>query len=271
MDEKITYGIRNVYYAQKSETPDGSPVFGAMKRWQGADELSLPPVGEPIIIYADDVEYYRLPVNQGYEGNINVRQIPEDFKINCLGEYRDANGVLIEKDGIKPDNFALLGEFQIADESSVSAKRFILYDCTAGRPDLTSKTKQGEGKVDAVLSSVPITARPTKSDGIIKATIKKSDNESLFNSWFDSVYYASVNLANFVVTVTVKSGTTPIKNAVVVVGGKIGVTDTTGVVRISQPAGTYDVLVSASGYTAKVDSVVVASAAIAKAIILTAK
>jgi len=262
MNEKITYGIKNVHYAQKTEAPDGSPIFGAVKAWQGADELSLPPVGDPIVIHADDVEYYRLPVNQGYEGNINVRQIPEDFKTSCLGEYKDANGVLIEKDGIKPDNFALLGEFQIADESAVSAKRFALYDCFAGRPDLSGQTKGDT--IDPKLFSVPITARPTKSDGIIKATIKKSDNEALFGSWFDSVYYEPGDIANYVITVTVKSGATLIARAVVVVGGKVGVTNADGVVRISQPAGTYDVLVSATGYKAKTDTVTVASAAVSK-------
>lgn len=262
MNEKITYGIKNVHYAQKTETPNGAPIFGAVKGWQGADELALPPVGDPIVIHADDVEYYRLPVNQGYEGNINVRQIPEDFKINCLGEYKDANGVLIEKDGIKPDNFALLGEFQIADDSSVSAKRFALYNCAAGRPDLSGQTKGDT--VDPKLFSVPITAKPTKSDGIIKATIKKSDNAELFNSWFDSVYYEPGDLANFVITITVKSGTTLIAGAVVVVGGKVGVTNADGIVKISQPAGTYDILVSAADYTAKTDTVTVVSAAVAK-------
>lgn len=264
MNEKITYGIKNVHYAQKTEAPDGSPIFGAVKRWIGADELALPPVGDPIVIHADDVEYYRLPVNQGYEGNMNVRQIPEDFKINHLGEYKDANGVLIEKDGIKPDNFALLGEFTIADESAISAKRFALYDCSAGRPDLSGQTKGDT--VDPKLFSVPITARPTKTDGIIKATIKKSDNAELFNSWFDSVYYEPGDLANFVITITVESGATKIAGAVVVVGGKVGVTNADGVVRISQPAGTYDVLVSAAGYTAKTDTVTVASAAVDKTV-----
>ena len=264
MDEKITYGIKNVHYAQKTEAPDSSPIFGAVKAWQGADEVALPPVGDPIVIHADDVEYYRLPVNQGYEGSINVRQIPEDFKTSCLGEYKDANGVLIEKDGIKPDNFALLGEFQIADESAVSAKRFALYDCSAGRPDLSGQTKGDT--VDPKLFSVPITARPTKSDGIIKATIKKSDNAELFNSWFDSVYYEPGDLANFVITVMIESGATKIAGAVVVVGGKVGVTNADGIVRISQPAGTYDVLVSAAGYTAETDTVTVASAAVDKTV-----
>lgn len=264
MNEKITYGIKNVHYAQKTEAPDSSPIFGAVKGWQGADELALPPVGDPIVIHADDVEYYRFPVNQGYEGNINVRQIPEDFKTSCLGEYKDANGVLIEKDGIKPDNFALLGEFQIADESAVSAKRFALYDCSAGRPDLSGQTKGDT--VDPKLFSVPITAKPTKPDGIIKATIKKSDNAELFNSWFDSVYYEPGDLANFVITITVKSGTTLIAGAVVVVGGKVGVTNADGIVKISQPAGTYDILVSAADYTAKTDTVTVVSAAVDKAV-----
>lgn len=267
MNEKITYGIKNVHYAQKTEAPDGSPIFGAVKAWQGADELALPPVGDPIVIHADDVEYYRLPVNQGYEGNINVRQIPEDFKINCLGEYKDANGVLIEKDGIKPDNFALLGEFTIADESAISAKRFALYDCSAGRPDLSGQTKGDT--VDPKLFSVPITARPTKSDGIIKATIKKSDNEELFDSWFDSVYYEPAGLATFVVTATVKSGTTKIGGAVVVIGGKIGITNDEGVVKIALPAGTYDVLVSAEDYVAETDTVTITNADVAKSIEMT--
>ena len=111
---------------------------------------------------------------------------------------------------------------------------------------------------------MPITARPTKTDGIIKATIKKSDNEVLFGSWFDSVYYEPGDLANFVITLTVKSGATKVAGAVVVVGGKVGVTNAGGIVKISQPAGVYDVLVSAAGYTAKTDTVTVTSAAVAK-------
>ena len=71
-------------------------------------------------------------------------------------------------------------------------------------------------------------------------------------------------MANFVITITVESGATKIAGAVVVVGGKVGVTNADGVVRISQPAGTYDVLVSATGYTAKTDTVTVASAAVSK-------
>lgn len=265
MSEKITYGISNVHYASKTEDAEGAPIYGAPMGWEGADELALPPVGEPVVVYADDVEYYRLPVNQGYDGNINVRQVPENFKTSHLGEYKDANGVLIEKDGITPDDFALLGEFKTADSSGTAGKRFALYNCSAGRPDLTAKTK--EETVDPVLFSVPIRANPTKSDLIIKATIKKADNEPLYTSWFNSVYYEPDAASNYIVTVKAETGVgAAIKGAVVVVGQKMALTDAEGKARFAVPAGTYDVLISASGYTADTDSVTVTNENVVKTI-----
>lgn len=270
MDEKITYGIKNVHYAQKTEDQDGAPLFGSPDPLIGADEISLPPVGDPIIVHADDVEYYRLPVNQGYEGNINVRQIPEKFRLSHLGEYKDTNGVLIEKDGIKPDNFALLGEFTIGDENATAGKRFVLYDCAAGRADLSGKTK--EDAVDPALFSVPITARPTKPHGFVKATIKRVDNQGIYDAWFDSVYFNPEDELNKVVTITVKKSgdASTIQGAVVVIGSKIGITDSDGTARISLPSGTYDVMVSAAGYAAETDTVTVADSAVDKTVEMTA-
>jgi len=268
--DKITYGIRNVHYAQKTENSSGAPIFGTVKSWRGADELSLPPIGDPVTIYADDVVYFKLPVNQGYEGNLNVRRVPEDFKINHMGEYKDTNGVMVEKSGTPQYNFALLGEFQIAgDETSDNyGKRFALYDCNASRADLSGATKQDT--VDPVLFSIPITVSPTASDGIVKASLNKPDNESLYNSWFDSVYYNPSGLALYTVTTTVTDGTDPIVGATVVIGGKIAITNESGIARIALANGTYDVLVAATGFTAITDTATVSSAALSKSITMVA-
>lgn len=269
MAQKLTYGIRNVHYAQKTEEADGTPLYGAPKRWIGADELALPPAGDPVVVYSDDVVYFKLPVNQGYDGNINVRQVPEDFKINHLGEYKDTNGVMIEKAGTPQYNFALLGEFQIAgdNEEDNFGKRFVLYDCNASRADLTGKTK--EDTVDPTLFGIPLTASPTAKDGVVKATIKKIDNEGIYNSWFDAVYYNPAGVALFPVTVTVKAGATLIAGATVVIGKKIAITNESGIARISLPAGAYDVLVSANEYTPETDSVTVSTGAVLKEITMT--
>lgn len=269
--DKITYGIRNVHYASKTEDANGAPIFGTVKPWRGADEISLPPVGEPVTVYADDVVYFKLPVNQGYEGNLNVRRVPEDFKINHMGEYKDINGVMIEKSGTPQYNFALLGEFQIAGDEAADnyGKRFALYDCNASRADLSGATK--EDTVDPALFSIPITCSPTASDGIVKASLNKPDNESLYNSWFDSIYYNPTGLALFTVTVTVSDIDGVVPGAVVVIGGKVGVTNESGITRIALANGTYDVIVSTVGYEGKIDNVTVESASVSKSITVVAE
>ncbi len=262
MSEKITYGVGNIHYASKTESALGVPSYGSMKAWAGATELSLPPIGEKTPLYADNVVYYKAVSNQGYEGNLSVYQIPEDFKTNHIGEYKDANGVLIEKSTSIPLDFALLGEFLLGDDEAdavSTAKRFALYNCSAGRPDFASTTKQDT--IEAVTMSVPITASPTISDEIIKATIKKEDNESLYNAWFDSVYYNPSDLALYTVTATITDGTNPVSGAVVVIGGKVATTNASGIARIALANGTYDVMVSATGYVAELSTVTVASEA----------
>ncbi len=238
-----------------------------VKRWEEWRSLSLPPVGEEINEFADDVTVFKMNVNQGYSGNVTTLQVPDDFKINHIGEYRDANGVMIEKSSARPLDFALLGEFQTADEVSTNPKRFVLYNCSAGRADLSGTTK--EKGITASQFSIPITVASTPADEVVKATILKSANEAIFNSWFDSVYYNPELVATQRVTANVSDASGAIAGAVVVVGEKIAKTDTDGNASFMLPAGTYDVIVSAEGYTPDVDSVTVVSSAVSKTITLT--
>lgn len=267
MAEKITYGVRDGHYAQVTHDPDGVPLFGAVKAWPGWSEMSLPPVGDPLKVYADDVVYYKAHVNQGYEGNVAAYQVPEDFKINHIGEFKDANGVMVERSSAQPKDFALLGEFQTADDVGADKKRFVLYNCTAGRADFTGTTKTDS--MEPASFSIPVTVSPTIADEMVKATINKSANEALFNSWFSSVYYNPSLVVTQRVTVTVTAGGSPVIGAVVVVGDKIAHTDASGVAMFAMLAGTYDVLVSATGCVADTDTVTVASTAVSKAITLT--
>lgn len=267
MAEKITYGIRNGHYAPVSHDSEGAPVFGPIKRWEGWSEMSLPPVGDPLTVYADDVVYYKAHVNQGYDGNVSAYKIPEDFKINHLGEYKDTNGVLVERASAQPKDFALLGEFQTADENAADPKRFVLYNCTAGRADFAGTTKADS--MEPASFSIPITVAPTIKDEFVKATVLKSANEALFNSWFSSVYYNPALVALQRVTVTITSAGGPVTGAVVVVGDKIARTDSSGVAAFALPSGTYAVMVSADGFAADTDTVTVAAASVSKSITLT--
>lgn len=267
MAEKITYGVRNGHYAQVTHNADGIPSFGAVKVWTGWSEMSLPPVGDPLKVYADDVTYYKVHVNQGYDGTVSAYQVPEDFKVNHMGEYKDSNGVMVERSSAQPMDFALLGEFQTADDAGADKKRFVLYNCSAGRADFTGSTKTES--VEPASFSIPVTVSPTVADELVKATITKSANESIFNAWFSSVYYNPSLVVTQRVTVTVTGGGNPVPGAIVVVGDKMAKTGTDGVALFSVISGTYDVMVSASGFTASTDSVTVESTAVSKAITLT--
>lgn len=268
MAGKITYGLKNLHYAQKTEDESGTPAFGTPKSWIGASEMTLSPLGEITPIPADDVTYYKARSNKGYEGSVSVRQIPEDFKINHLGEFKDANGALVEKANVVPYDFALLGEMQEDGDDSADAtgKRFVLFNCYASRTNFAGKSK--DDAIDPNMFEVPITANPTVSDGLVKVSMKRTDNPTAYDGWFDSVYYnpSLAVLYTVTVTVTATSGGAAIAGALVVVGGKVGITNSSGIARILQPNGTYDVIVSASGHTAEVSTVTVTSANAAVAV-----
>ena len=105
----------------------------------GGIELTFEPKGELTEFYADDMVYYSADNNQGYDGTLGIANIPEQFAIDVLGEQLDeTDGVLNEVANAKRKSFALLFEF----DGDVKATRHIMYNCSASRPTIASKTKQ---------------------------------------------------------------------------------------------------------------------------------
>lgn len=187
MSEKITYGIKNLKYAKKTITEDGSVTFGTPVAIPGAYEISLPIVGDTAKVYADNITYVKIPSNQGYDGNFGCYGLPESFLTDVLGYTKDENSVLIEKASSEVSEFALLGEFST---DTVKTKRWVLYNCSAKRPEFGGQTK--EETITAKQVSVPITATPLEgTDELIKATVTGDDSNSTWKNWFDKVYMPS--------------------------------------------------------------------------------
>lgn len=181
MAEKITYGISNLYYALKS-TAAGVTSYGTPVPIPGAYEIALPPTGETVKIYADNITYVKALVNGGYDGNIGVYALPDSFYEDCLGQVKDSNGILVEAGNDVASEFALLGEIQT---DTTQTKRFVLWNCSAGRPDLASATK--EDSLSANQLSVPITATPVEGTEIIKGTIMGDASNATWANWFNAV------------------------------------------------------------------------------------
>lgn len=262
--EKITYGIRNVYYAIKAVSA-GLVSFAPPVPMPGAYEISLPPVGDPVKVYADDGVYYNQTVNQGYDGKLSLYAIPESFQRDVMGMVKDSNGVMVESADAVQKEAALLFEFS-TDEART--KRAVLYSCAFGRSEIASKTKSDTLEPNGF--SIPVTASPLDGSAYVKANILGDKNVPAWASWFSSVYMPSTT-NKFAVTVTVSDSSGPLAGALVVCGGLLALTGADGVAMFLLPPGSYDLLISKDGYTAKVDSVTVSAAAVSKPVTLTVK
>lgn len=186
MANKIMYGLKNVHYAKLIETVDTTTSevtysYGTVKAWPGAVSLSLEPQGDTLKEYADDIEWYTLATNNGYEGDFEYEVMPEDFRENILGETLDNKGVFVEKNDTSTTYFALL--FEVDGDSQ--KRRNLFYKCSATRENNANNTK-GES-IEPTHGTITITA-VARADGKIKASTSDNVDTATYNAWYSTVY-----------------------------------------------------------------------------------
>lgn len=147
----------------------------------GAVSISMDPTGEPESFYADGVEYYVINNNQGYDGDLELAMIPESFRTEILKEEQDANNVLVENSQSETGSFALLFEF----DGDVRKIRHVLYNCSASRPSIASKTNEDSKEVQT--ETLTVKARPL-ANGYVKAKTGDTTSEAVYKDWYKSVY-----------------------------------------------------------------------------------
>jgi phi13 family phage major tail protein len=182
MANKVKFGLRNVYYAVITETADGIE-YGTPKQILGAVNMSLTASGDSSDFYADDVAFFSQYANQGYEGSLEIALLPEDFKVDVLGEVKDTNGALIEKGSATAKNFAL--GFEVQGDST--ARRTWMYYCSASRPSVEEQTT--EASITPKTDTLNLKATPRSTDTKVKVVMTRTDeNSAVFESFFKSVY-----------------------------------------------------------------------------------
>ncbi|SFS06022.1 major tail protein [Anaeromicropila populeti] len=181
MPNKVKFNICNVYYAPIVISVDRSVTFGLPVAMPGAVSIALDPNGEPESFYADGVEYYIINNNMGYSGDLELAMIPESFRTEILKEEADDNYVLVENANAETGSFALLFEF----DGDVKKIRHVLYNCSASRPKIESKTNEESREVQT--ETVTIQARPM-ANGYVKAKTGDKTNSSVYADWYKAVY-----------------------------------------------------------------------------------
>ena len=183
---KVKFNLKNVHYAIVTFGENNAPSFGTVKPWPGAVSLSLDAEGSPSTFYADGIQYFVVNNNNGYSGDFESAMIPEDFRVNVLGDYLDTNGVMIENSEASSIHFALLFEFD-GDKNQI---RHVMYNCTASRPSVGSKTKEAE--IEVQTETITITAAPvyfpSLGKTIVKARSCSNTDATTYNGWYSAVY-----------------------------------------------------------------------------------
>lgn len=202
-NNKVKYGLKNVYYAVATiDEATNTATYATPKPWKGGVSLSLDAEGETTKFRADNIDYWVGTSNNGYSGDLETALIPEDFKVDVLGDIEDSNGVFVEDAGAKTVHFALLFQF----EGDVNATRHVLYNCTATRPSVSGSTT--EETIEPQTETVTITAVSIHNSALDKDLVKGRclQTEAQYSSWFDAVYQSTSLAIYYTVTFDVDGG-----------------------------------------------------------------
>ena len=180
MPNKVNFGLENVYYAKATDDGTGTLTYGTPVAIKGAVDLNLDQLGEISPWYADNCVFFTSTSNNGYQGTLEVANLPESFYTDIFGEQADTAGAIYEKADVEPAEFALLYEVR-GDAEKV---RRCFYRCTAQRPAATAHTTEANTTPTTV--TLNITAMPVISNKVVKARCKESD--SCYANWFTAVH-----------------------------------------------------------------------------------
>ena len=186
MANKVKYGLKNVYYAVATiDASTHAASYGSPKAFPGAVSMSLDAQGELTPFRADNVDYWIGNANNGYQGDLEMALITDDFRKDILGQVEDANGMLVELKDVEAIHFALMFQFE-GDEKNT---RHVFYNVTCTRPTVSGQTTAET--IEPQTETVTFTAVAIHNSALNKDIVKASAPETTsgaYTTWFSSVY-----------------------------------------------------------------------------------
>ena len=187
---KVKFGLKNVHYAMVTETvaSDGtvSTSYGTVKALAGAVSLSMSSTASKSVFRADNEDYYVSYGEGGYEGDLEVARVNEDFLKDVLGYLEDDDKILVEaSSAFKTVNyFALVFEF----DGDQRETKHCLYKCSASRPDIASQTTGEGGTIEPQTETLTLTAVPrADADKYIHIQTQETTSTAVIEAWYTAV------------------------------------------------------------------------------------
>ena len=179
--DKVQFNLKNVHYAVHTTGGD-TPEWATPVKVPGAVNLTLDQQGELTKFYADGITYWQSSSNNGYEGDLEIALFPDQMLQDIWGmTLTGTDNVLVENSMVEPKSFALLFEI----DGDVNGRRYCLYNCTATRPGIGSKTN--ENTKEPQTQSSTISAIPLENGNVLARTTDTTTAEVKQN-WFKQVY-----------------------------------------------------------------------------------
>lgn len=190
---KVKYGLKNVHYALVTETVGTgtqsgivTTSYGTVKAIAGAVSLSLSANADRNVFRADNEDYFVSYGQGGYEGDLEVARVNEDFLKDVLGYVEDNDKILVESSAaFKTVNyFALTFEF----DGDQKATKHCLYKCSASRPNIASQTTGEGGTTDPQTETLTLTAVPrADADKYIHLQTQDSTSTAVTEAWYTAI------------------------------------------------------------------------------------
>lgn len=178
----VEFGVENLHLATLKN--DGE--FDTPLNIKGTSKIKLSGKGDSKIIYADNGTFYVISSNTGYEGELEIYNFDDDFKIKYLGFKRDGNGILLEPSILKPVSLAMA--FKILGD--VKDRVSVLYNCIFEKPDIELKTV--EEKIEVEVMKIKFKARPKEFQDFDEKIVQASTlNDKAKETWFTKIYTPS--------------------------------------------------------------------------------
>mgnify|MGYP002514188174 FL=1 len=183
-NNKVKYGLKNVYYAVATIDEDNKATYGNPKKWPGAVSLSLDAQGDTTKFRADNMNYWIGQSNNGYEGDFESALIPDSFRQDVLGDIVDGDGATYEDADAKTVYFALLFQF----EGDVKARRHVMYKCSATRPSVSGSTT--DENIEPQTETLTVTADAIYVTAVDKNVTKAyvDETDTAYANWFSAVH-----------------------------------------------------------------------------------
>jgi phi13 family phage major tail protein len=266
MPNRVNWGLAASAWGKITTDAQGHDVYGTPTMFLGNRQVNWDPAGDMVKVFADGTVIYTGRQNSGYTGSLELTNLDDDFAAWALSESVDEKNVQFEEQEPTVNRFYLLWEW-VQDAKNT---RHVMYNITASRPSMSATTAGDGDSKTAQYRTLNLTAIP-REDGIVKASTRVDVDSTVYEGWFSSAYVPTGSAQQTVTFTVTGTDSVPLEGAMIVLSnGTTAVTNASGQAVIYLAAGTYDLMASADGYTTDTDSVTVSTAAVTKAISLTA-